>query len=376
MHESSTVMAPEFRFTVDQQHNLLRLDRFLARQLSQNFSRTAVQRSIDAGTVTVDGRVAKASRLVAAGQEVVARLDEAPRPDGAIPLAPEPIPLDIVFEDSEMLVVNKPPGMVAHPAPGHWTGTLVNAILWHVSEAGANNVKPSGFQSLPRAGIVHRLDKDTSGLLLVAKTEQARRSLGRQLRARTLGRRYVALVEGHVPDDEGTIDASIGRHARHRKLMAVQYLGGRHAVSHYRVLARCAGRPDHTGSWTLDAGCWNQAAVTEVPSMPRRAAGALTFSPRLRYSVIEVRLETGRTHQIRVHVAHLGYPVVGDPVYGRPPHAQWAAMGITRQLLHAYAIRFEHPATGQPTELSVGVPDDMSRWIPPAVRGVFNAMKP
>jgi len=178
---------------------------------------------------------------------------------------------------------------------------------------------------LPRAGIVHRLDKDTSGLLVVAKTQRALRALSNQLKARTLGRRYLALVDGHVAFDEGTIDASIGRHIKDRKRMTVRFLGGRQAVTHYRVLKRFAG---------------------ELP-----------------YSLLEVWLETGRTHQVRVHLAHLGHPVLGDSVYSGRPARYWTERGIGRQLLHAYAIRFVHPLTNRTCELTARVPEDMARWL-------------
>ena len=173
------------------------------------------------------------------------------------------------------------------------------------------------------------LDKDTSGLLVVAKTELALRDLGKQLRARTMSRRYIALVEGHVPQDEGTIDVGVGRHMTHRKEMAVWYLGGRQAVTHYRVLQRFGARG----------------------------------MPPLQYTLLELQLETGRTHQIRVHVAHLGHPVLGDLVYSRHPAPFWEALGIQRQLLHAYAIRFLHPSTRNPVELRIDLPEDMMRWI-------------
>jgi len=315
-----------YEFVVEPAAPPVRLDRYLVTHLPDTFSRAAVQRAIRLGAVTVGGNTAKAHRSLKTGETIVARFDELPAPVRSPMLAPESIPLDIVYEDEQVLVVNKPPGLVAHPAPGHWTGTLVNGILWHLEHL----EQAQAPSALPRAGLVHRLDKDTSGLLVIAKTELALRLLARQLKARTMSRRYVALVEGHVPMDEGRVDASIGRHRTHRKQMSVRYLGGRQAVTHYRVLQRLA---------------------TDAQPRP------------FRYTVIEARLETGRTHQIRVHMAHLGHPVLGDPVYSRHPAGFWEALGIARQLLHASAIQFTHPATEQTMALTSGIPEDMMRWI-------------
>ena len=312
----------------------MRLDRYLTSHLPQSLSRVAVQRAIAAGEVTVGGSVAKSHRLVRSGETVVAKLDQLPQPSAGAAIRPEPIPLEIVYEDDQLLVVNKPPGLVTHPAPGHWSGTLVNALLWHFQNADCGLAIADWFRNpkseirnpqLPRAGIVHRLDKDTSGLLVVAKTDVALRVLARQLKHRTMSRRYVAVVDGHVPYNEGTVKAAIGRHHKDRKLMAVRYLGGRQAVTHYRVLKRFG-------------------------------EGAFP------YTLLEVTLETGRTHQIRVHMAHLGHPVLGDPVYSRHPAGYWRGLGITRQLLHAYAVRFLHPTTNQPVHCQITVPEDMSRW--------------
>ncbi len=315
----------------------MRLDRYLTRHLPQTLSRRAVQRAIEAGKVTVGGQPTKAHRLLRAGQPVVARIEELGALSQGTALEPEPIPLEVVHEDDALLVVNKPPGLVTHPAPGHWTGTLVNAVLWHLqnAECGMRIVElktPHAELRTPhlaRAGIVHRLDKETSGLLVVAKTEPARRDLARQLKNRTMSRGYLACVDGSLPQDEGTIDAAIGRHPTHRKRMTVRYLGGRSAVTHYRVLARCEK----------------------------------VFS----YTVVELKLQTGRTHQIRVHLAHLGHPVLGDAVYGKHPASYWASHGIARQLLHARTIRFSHPVTQKPLEFSAPIPEDMKPWLPQEV---------
>jgi 23S rRNA pseudouridine1911/1915/1917 synthase len=301
-----------------------------------------IQRGVELGLITVGDRHAKAHQKVRRGEVVTARFEELAALPADKSLVPQEIPLEIVHEDVAVLVVNKPPGLVTHPAPGHWDGTLVNAILWHLQQArqGAGHVSDRGqlavdqARGLARAGIVHRLDKDTSGLLLVAKTAIAHTALSRQLKSRTLSRRYLAVVEGHVPLDRSRVSASVGRHQTHRKEMAIRQLGGRSAVTHYRVLARsevaCEGR-----------------------SFP--------------YSVLDVSLETGRTHQIRLHMAHLGHPVLGDVTYGRRPAEFWRSLGITRQLLHAYAIQFVHPVTQQPMELEAAIPDDLRDWVPPTL---------
>ncbi len=242
------------RFVVESDGHRSRLDRYLATHWPHETSRVMVQRLIDAGAVEIDGRPTRAGEKLRAGQTIVVRTLESPAAvtASASVLRPEPIPLDVVYEDDVLLVVNKPPGLVTHPAPGHWSGTLVNALLWYFRQS-------EHAASLPRAGIVHRLDKDTSGLLMVAKTESALRELARQLKERTLSRGYVALTLGHVLFNEGTIDAPIGRHATHRQAMSVRYVGGRPAVTTYRVMAR-----------------------REFQS--------------LKYSVLQVHLQTGRTH--------------------------------------------------------------------------------
>ena len=194
---------------------------------------------------------------------------------------------------------------------------------------------------------MHRLDKDTSGLLVVAKTEHALRDLGKQLKQRTMSRGYLALVEGSLPQDEGTVDASLGRHLSDRKRMTVRYLGGRSAVTHYRVLARLA---QGQGNVTIP-----------TPLAPRP-------SPHfLEYTVVELKLQTGRTHQIRVHMAHLGHPVLGDVVYGQHSASYWAAHGIARQFLHARTLCFQHPMTQKPLEFRAPIPEDMKSWLPTTV---------
>ena len=208
----------------------LRLDHYLVRRLPATMSRNMIQRGVAEGRVQVNDRPAKAHAKLHLGDVISAVFPELGSQGGSVNLTPQEIPIEIVYEDEWLLVVNKPAGLVTHPAPGHWDGTLVNALVWHLNQ--------KGEAKLARAGIVHRLDKDTCGLLLVAKTEESHIALSRQLKARTIHRRYLALVEGHVALDRGTLDAPIGRHAKHRKMMSVRHLGGRSAVTHYQVIKR------------------------------------------------------------------------------------------------------------------------------------------
>ncbi|HEX9779787.1 MAG TPA: RluA family pseudouridine synthase [bacterium] len=303
----------------------LRLDQYLGRHLPEVLSRTVVQRAIRAQQVTVDGRPAKAHLKLRGGERIRAEFTALPPRPERMPSVPQDLPLEVVHEDGAVLVVNKPAGMVTHPAPGHWDGTLVNAILGYYVKA--QQARESAPEPLPRAGIVHRLDKDTSGLLLVAKTARARLALAKQLKARTLSREYLALAEGHLARDAGTIEAGIARHATHRKTMSVRMLGGRHAVTHFRVLARLA---IHTLPCTL----------------------------------LHLRLGTGRTHQIRVHLAHVGHPVAGDTTYGRRSASDWQGRGIGRQQLHAFRLTFRHPSTGAPVAVTALPPPDMAAYCP------------
>ncbi len=347
-------MARTYHFVVGQAEAGGRLDRYLARHLPATISRAVIQRGIRGSAITVGERQVKVSYRLRQGEVVTALFTQLPARSQGIELLPEAIPLTIVYEDAELLVVEKPAGLVTHPAPGHWQGTLVNALLWHFQQ----QVQGSGFkvqgncleprtynleQGLPRAGIVHRLDKDTSGLLLVAKTTQAHTVLSRQLKARAVKRHYLALVEGHMPLDAGAIHAPLGRHLVHRKEMTVRHLGGRAAVTHYRVLKRLAA----------------QGSRFNQPRTSNLEPGTLP------YTVLDVSLETGRTHQIRVHLAHLGYPVLGDPTYGRRPASFWRSLGIERHLLHAYRLSFRHPGTGTPMTVTAQIPEDLRRWAGP-----------
>lgn len=282
--------------------NGARLDRFVADCLP-DFSRATVQSLIEEGRVLVDGQSRKAKFKVTAGQVINVSIPE-PTPEAILP---EAIPLSIVYEDRDVLIIDKPAGMVVHPAPGHPNGTLVNAVVHHAPEiaiAGTN-----------RPGIIHRLDKDTSGLIVIAKTDRARSSLVPQWESRTVRKTYLALVNGVVGPDEGTIDAPIGRDPVHRQRMAVMR-SGRSAVSHFKVLERFAES-----------------------------------------TLVEVTIETGRTHQIRVHMQFAGHPVIGDPVYGRKMKVQ--GIEVDRQFLHASGLALTLP-DGRAVEFSTPLPRDLA----------------
>ena len=278
-----------------------RVDALLARHLD-GFSRSAVQRLIESGAVLLDDRPIKKNTICAAGDDFVVMLPEL----AEIPLVPQDIPLDVVYEDGDVIVVNKPRGMVVHPAPGHADGTLVNALLFRCGDS------LSGIGGEKRPGIVHRIDKDTSGLIIAAKNDAAHLALSAQLSDHSLRREYEAVVRGRLRGDSGTIDAPIGRHPSDRKRMAVTQRGSRNAVTHWEVLARYRG-----------------------------------------YSHVRCRLETGRTHQIRVHMAYIGHPLLGDFTYGAPSPDK----GLEGQCLHARRLRFVHPSSGQPVELETPLPD-------------------
>ena len=276
-----------------------RLDAALCGLLPE-LSRSAAQRLIEQGRVLLNGRPAKKSDRPQAGDWLDVTLPEVREAD----ILPQDIPLDVAYEDEDVIVVNKPKGLVVHPAAGHEDGTLVNALLYHCGDS------LSGIGGEKRPGIVHRIDKDTSGLLIAAKNDFAHQALSDQLRDHTLHRVYEAVVRGSVREDTGTIDAPIGRHPTDRKRMAV-VAGGREAVTHYEVLARYPG-----------------------------------------YTHLRLRLETGRTHQIRVHLASLGHPIVGDTVYGmKKPD-----LGQDTQCLHARTLVFLHPRTGEPVTVTSDLP--------------------
>jgi 23S rRNA pseudouridine1911/1915/1917 synthase len=292
-----------------------RLDVYLAERLDTSRSRAA--QLIEAGDVTLNSVPARKRDHPARGDRIEVRL---PPPEPS-PLNPEALPLDILYEDPDLLVLDKAPGMVVHPAPGHGSGTLVNALLHHVRDL-------SGIGGVLRPGIVHRLDRDTSGLMLVAKTDAAHRTLSADLKARRVRRRYLAAAWGHLPEDAVTVDAPIARHPTDRKRMAVVE-GGRRAVTHFRRLER-----------------WTAAEL------------------------VSAELETGRTHQIRVHLLHLGHPVVADATYApmrergvSGPARRWAvelARRTPRQFLHAAELRFRHPTDGRELHFEAPLPQDLA----------------
>ena len=283
-----------------------RLDSFLAGRL-EGVTRSAAARLIESGCVTVDGKPAGKSVRMAGGETVCVLLPEAEEPEAR----PEDIPLDVVYEDSDVIVVNKPVGMVVHPAAGHPDGTLVNALLHHCAGS------LSGVGGQLRPGIVHRIDRDTSGLIIAAKNDAAHLALSAQLKDHSLSRTYECLVTGNMKQDSGTVDAPIGRSSADRKKMAVVPTG-RRAVTHWEVVARYPG-------------------VTHL----------------------RCRLETGRTHQIRVHMAYIGHPILGDTVYG----AKKPVPGLTGQCLHAAGLRFVHPRTGEPVELHCPLPPEFTAML-------------
>ena len=283
-----------------------RLDAYLADTLG-DLTRSAAANLIEAGAVIVNGKTAAKSLKLAGGETVEVALPE-PEPIDAVP---QDIPLDVVYEDSDVIVVNKPSGMVVHPAPGHADGTLVNALLYH---CGASL---SGIGGALRPGIVHRIDRDTSGLIIAAKNDAAHQSLTAQLSDHTLGRTYECIVTGNLREDAGTVDAPIARHPSDRKKMAV-VSGGRNAVTHWEVIARYPG-----------------------------------------YTHVRCRLETGRTHQIRVHMAYLGHPILGDTVYGNKKEVP----GLTGQCLHAVGLQFIHPRTGELVQLTCPLPEEFTKML-------------
>ena len=278
-----------------------RIDAWLAANL-EDVTRSAAQRLIEEGKVTKDGKpLAKNYKLTGAETVEVSLPDPEP-----VDVVPQNIPLDIVFEDSDVIVVNKPKGLVVHPAPGHPDGTLVNALLYHCGDS------LSGIGGELRPGIVHRIDRDTSGLIIAAKNDFSHQRLAAQLQDHTLARVYHCIVTGNLREDSGTVDAPIGRHHTDRKKMAVT-ADGRNAVTHWAVLERYQG-----------------------------------------FTYVECRLETGRTHQIRVHMAHTGHPILGDTVYGNKKPVP----GLQGQCLHAVGLRFIHPRTGEPVELHCGLTEE------------------
>nr|WP_240548145.1 RluA family pseudouridine synthase [Paenibacillus lignilyticus] len=284
-----------------------RLDKFVTESIEEgSVSRTMVQDWIKLGAVLVNERQVKANYKLAVADVVTVII---PEPEEAV-IEPQNIPLDVVYEDSDVIVINKPRGMVVHPAPGHYSGTVVNALMYHCKDL-------SGINGVLRPGIVHRIDKDTSGLIMAAKNDLAHASLAAQLKAHTVTRKYLALVHGTMPHEHGTVDAPIGRDPQDRKVFIVTQRGSKEAVTHFQVAERL-------GDFTL----------------------------------LELKLETGRTHQIRVHMKYIGHPLAGDPIYGRNK-----TIGLKGQALHAAVLGFDHPRTGEYLEFSAPIPPDMEHEL-------------
>lgn len=289
--------------TVDEEMSGKRLDSVLAGMMPE-YSRSFIQKLFENGSITVGGDpCSEKKRKAAAGDIVEITI---PQPE-RLEVEAEDIPLDIVYEDDELLVVDKPAGMVVHPAPGNHSGTLVNALMYHCGDA------LSSINGVIRPGIVHRIDKDTSGLLMVAKTDRAHNALSAQLAEHSITRRYKAIVYSNIKEDEGTVDKPIGRDPGNRLRNAVVYTNSKNAVTHYRVLERFGG-----------------------------------------FTLVEAVLETGRTHQIRVHMAYIRHPLLGDTLYG-PAKNRY---GAKRQMLHAGVLGFVHPVTGEYMEFNSSLPQD------------------
>ncbi|MCJ8011344.1 RluA family pseudouridine synthase [Paenibacillus sp. KQZ6P-2] len=293
-------------WVIDQAYAKERIDKYITESWEEEVSRSQVQLWITSGHVKVNGHPVKANYKLAEGDHLEVAVPE----PSAVEIVPEDILLDVAYEDRDVIVVNKPRGMVVHPAPGHSSGTLVNALMYHCKDL-------SGINGELRPGIVHRIDKDTSGLLMAAKNDKAHASLAAQLKDHSVTRRYVALVHGNVSHDQGTVDAPIGRDPQDRKMFTVTEKNSKHAVTHFVVLERFGD-----------------------------------------YTLLELQLETGRTHQIRVHMKFIGHPLVGDPVYGRSK-----GIKMDGQALHAKVLGFVHPSSGEYMEFTAEIPSDMEELL-------------
>ncbi len=293
----------DYRFTIEKNHEGTRIDSVLSLLLTEA-SRNYIVKLIEKGQLNVNGKTETSKKYkVKEGDVITITIPE----PGVLKVEPEDIPLDIVYEDDDVLVVNKPRGMVVHPAQGNYNGTLVNAIMYHCGD------RLSSINGVIRPGIVHRIDKDTSGLLVIAKNDKAHESLSEQLRVHSINRRYVALVYDNIREDEGTVDLPIGRDPANRLKKRVNGENPKNAVTHYEVLERFG-----------------------------------------KYTLLRLKLETGRTHQIRVHMSYMKHPIVGDPLYG--PAKQPAF--LNGQMLHAMILGFVHPSTGEYMEFRADLPED------------------
>ncbi|MCQ4086092.1 RluA family pseudouridine synthase [Saccharibacillus sp. JS10] len=290
------------QWEVTSEYNKQRIDKYVTEMMNDEVSRSQIQLWIEQGHVTVNDRTVKSNHKVSVGENVEVRIPEAESVD----IVAEDLPLEIVYEDSDMIVVNKARGMVVHPAVGHSSGTLVNALMFHCKDL-------SGINGEIRPGIVHRIDKDTSGLLMAAKNDKAHTSLAEQLKEHSVTRIYKALVRGNIAHDHGTVEANLARDTKDRKMYTVVSSGGKHAITHFNVVERFGD-----------------------------------------YSLLELKLETGRTHQIRAHMKFIGHPLVGDPMYGNS-----GGIKMQGQALHAATLGFTHPTSGERLEFSAPMPDDM-----------------
>lgn len=291
----------QLKILVSNEYEDERIDKVIALE-ANTLSRSFIQKIIKNGEVFVNSKAVKASFRVSEGDEIELEIPKSIEPE----IEAQDIPLDILYEDEDVLIVNKPKGMVVHPAAGHYSDTLVNAIMYHCKG------KLSGINGILRPGIVHRIDRDTTGALVVCKNDLAHQSLSEQLKEHSINRKYRAIVYGEVKDDEGTVCAPIGRDPKDRKKMAINHKNGKNAITHYRVLKRLKG-----------------------------------------YTYIECTLETGRTHQIRVHMTSIGHPLLGDDVYG----THKSKFKLTGQTLHAMILGFIHPATNEYMEFVAPLPE-------------------
>ena len=303
-------------FSIDRNTEGQRIDRYLSDELEDR-SRSYIQKIMKEGYVKVNQKPVKSNYRLSFGDSVEVTLPEAKEPD----IVPENIPLDILYEDQDIIMINKPKQMVVHPAPGHYSGTLVNALMYHCGD------ELSGINGCMRPGIVHRIDMDTTGSLVVCKNDKAHQSLSEQLKVHSIRRIYVAIVHGNIKEDSGTVNAPIGRHPTDRKKMSIHCKNGRDAVTHYKVLERFGD-----------------------------------------YTYIQCELETGRTHQIRVHMASIGHPLVGDEVYG-PKKCPFK--GLQGQPLHARTLGIIHPTTGKYLEVNAPLPEYFIELLD-RLRNIYN----